>query len=427
MNRSRALTALLVAFIVALTAACSGGGDDGGGDAAGGAADGELEGTITVRFMGDPQPIYEEFAQEFMDANPGTTVELQQSPWTEAHDQFVTEISGGEVVDVSEMGNTWTREFADLGGLEPLEAPDGVELAPGAVESASLDGTLYGMPWYLGARGLIYRTDIFEQAGITEPPATWEDLTAAADKIKAQFNNEPYAFGVAGADMHSFMPMIWQAGGDIATEDGDSYAAAVNSPEAAEAFTFYKSLFDAGYAPEGALTWNSLNAQEAFAAGQVAMMIGGGWDVFQMLETNPDLEANLGTALLPEGPGGNRDTFAGGSDLVVFEGSDNKPLAKAFVEFMVEPENVARYAENVPGYFPGTSAGIEETAATLGEHYGPFAEMLLEHTRSYPLGAGWGALEGAQVFQNTMQEVLSGKTPVEDALASLNEEMNAEF
>jgi N,N'-diacetylchitobiose transport system substrate-binding protein len=112
---------------------------------------------------------------------------------------------------------------------------------------------------------------------------------------------------------------------------------------------------------------------------------------------------------------------------VVFEGSDNKPLAKAFVEFMVAPENVARYAENVPGYFPGTSAGIEETAATLGELYAPFAEMLLNHTRSYPLGAGWGALEGAQVFQNTMQQVLSGRASTEEALASLNDEMDAEF
>jgi hypothetical protein len=43
------------------------------------------------------------------------------------------------------------------------------------------------------------------------------------------------------------------------------------------------------------------------------------------------------------------------------------------------------------------------------------------------VGAGWGALEGAEVFQNTMQEVLSGQTPTEDALASLAEQMDAEF
>lgn len=422
MKRSRALTALLVAFIVALVTACGGGGDDTGGDSA---TPEKLEGTITVRFMGDPQPIYETFAKEFEQANPGTKVELQQTPWAEAHDQFVTEISGGEVVDVSEMGNTWTREFADLGGLEPLELPEGVEAVPGAVESASLDDTLYGMPWYSGARGLIYRKDIFQQAGVTEPPETWDELKAAADKIKAKFNDKPYAVGVPARDMHAFMPLIWQAGGDVVTESDGSYKAAVASPEGVEAWNFWKSLY--AYSPKGSLNWNSLGSQEAFSAGQVAMIVGGGWDLLQILQANPELEPNIGTALLPEGPGGNRDTFAGGSDLVVFKDSDNIPLAKAFVEFMVEPENVGRYAENVPGFFPGTADGIKATSEKLGPMYQPFATMLLEHTRSYPLGAAWGALEGAEVFQNKMQEVLSGKTPTKEALESLAEEMDAEF
>jgi N,N'-diacetylchitobiose transport system substrate-binding protein len=430
MMRRRALLALLLALLVTLATACGSGDDgddaaDGGGEEAEGG--GEPSGDLTVRFMGDPQPIHDQFAEDFMAEYPDVTVELQHSPWTEAHDQFTTEMAGGSVIDVSEVGNTWTREFADLGGLEPLESLDVGELPVGMVESASLDGTQFGMPWYAGARGLIYRTDILEEAGITEPPATWDDLEAAAAAITEQFNGEPFAFAAPGVNMHEFMPMIWQAGGEIATEEGDGYAAALNSPEAAEAWDFFKSFHDNGYAPADALTWNSLNAQEAFAAGQVAMMVGGGWDVFQMLENNPDIEANLGTALLPEGPGGSRETFAGGSDLVVFEGSDNKDAAKAWVEFMVRPDNVSAFAEEVPGFFPGNADGIEETATALGDLYAPFAEQLLDHTRSYPVGAGWGALEGAEVFQNTMQEVLGGQTSTEDGLASLADQMNAEF
>jgi N,N'-diacetylchitobiose transport system substrate-binding protein len=417
-------TALLAAVTLAV-AAC-GGGDDAGGSDGGESAGGESGGELSVWIMqpgnDEVEAIINESVAAFEEANEGVTVALDFVPWASAHDQFVTAIGGGQTPDVAEMGTTWTPEFAELGGLAEVEASADGDYVESLVESATVDGTTYGYPWYAGARGLIYRTDVFEELGL-EVPETWDELLAAGETIEAETDLDP--IHVAGDYVHMLAPMVWQAGGELAEQDGDTWTGTVDTEPGREAFATYADLFERGWSPNGAISWNSVDVRDAFTNGESAMMIGGGWDLAAILGANPDLEGSVGSAILPEGPSGSRDTFAGGSHLVTFEGADTD-LATRFIEFMLEAEQVTTFTEAV-GFLPGTVSGIEASAAAGDELYEPFTTQMIEHSRSYPPTAAWGTIEGDKVFTNAIQRVMQGELDVDEAVAEVDAEMDAAF
>jgi N,N'-diacetylchitobiose transport system substrate-binding protein len=410
-----------------LGAACGGGGDDSDEGAAGEEQAGEVEGgEIDVWIMEPGAPELKDFftgaTDEFEAANPGTTVNVIFKPWASAHDQFTTAIGGGNVPDVAEMGSTWTPEFASVGALAGAEG-NLSGYVESLVEGATFDGDAYGIPWYAGARSLIYRADVFTELGLT-PPKTWDDLLAVGRTIR---DKKPgmAAFSVAGNANHYFLPMVWQNGGEIATQKDGRWTSAMASPEAIEAIDFYANLFKKEkFAPAGAVAWNARDVRAAFEAGNLAMMIGGGWDVAAMVAAHPDLDGKIATALLPAGPSGSQDTFAGGSHLVVFEDSDHVALARRYVDFLLEPERVNAFTAKI-GFLPG---GLDALAATGGdERSATFTTQLKDHSRTYPPSVKWGGFEADALFVNAVQSVMKGDKTAKDAMAEVAEAMNAAF
>lgn len=377
---------------------------------------------------------FDETRASFEKEHPGARVEVQFVPWANAHDQFATALGGNQVPDLAEMGSTWTAEFASVGTLAevPPGAPEGVA---GLVESATVDGKVYGLPWYAGARALIYRQDVLDRLGLT-PPSTWDELVRVGRAVQAR--TELHAFGVAGTANHFFLPLVWQNGGALANLEGGRWRSRMGDPEAAEAVQFYADLYaKERFAPEGALSWNSRDVRSAFEAGDLAMMVGGGWDLRAILDGAPELAGKVGTALLPAGPAGNRDSFAGGSHLVVFESSPRKDLARSFASHLLDPARLTVFADRL-GFLPATLAGLERAAtspATPGDPTSPgpaalfatFVSQLRDHARAYPPTKDWGRFEGDGIFANAVQQVMAGKLSAADALREVAAEMDAAF
>ncbi len=422
--RFRKLSAL-VAAIILLLAACGQGRERPEG---GGRGNGDLAGSIRVWIMEPGSVALKEFFEKatatFEKEHPGAEVNLQFVPWASAHDQFVTAIGGGQVPDLAEMGTTWTPEFAATGTLAPVTQELGGAYLKSLVESATVDGRTYGLPWYAGARALIYRTDVLDQLGL-EAPGTWAELLDAGRAIRDR--TDMSAFGVAGLGYHFFLPMVWQNGGEIAELRGDRWVSRMDSPQAVEAIQFYVDLYaKERFAPEGALSWNSRDVRAAFEAGDLAMMIGGAWDVQAILAGHPELEDKLGTALLPQGPAGSRDTLAGGSHLVVFQESRKKELARAYASFLLVPDRVRAFAKQI-GFLPGTVEGIERSRAAATELFQPFAAQLESHSRTYPPTRQWGGLEGDGLFGVAVQQVMKGERSAAEAMREVADQMNRAF
>ncbi len=414
---------LLTLALVAGACGGGGGGDNNGGEQAAGSD----QGTIDVWIMepGSPElkTFFTQASTDFTSAHPGAKVEVQFVPWASAHDQFVTAIGGDQTPDVAEMGSTWTPEFGGTGVLAPAKG-DLKGYVDSLVEGATVDGEVYGLPWYAGARALIYRTDVLASLGLSVP-TTWDELLTVGRAIRDQ--TDLSAFGVAGTSNHYFLPMVWQNGGEIATEKDGQWHSGMASPKAVEAIRFYANLYSKEhFAPEGALSWNSRDVRAAFEAGDLAMMIGGGWDLRAILTAHPELKDKVGTALLPAGPSGNQDTFAGGSHLVVFEGTEHEALAREWVEFLLDPQRVAGFSDQI-GFLPGAIAGLQALPTSSDPLYKTFSTQLQEHSRTYPPTKAWGSFEADGLFTNAVQSVMKGEKTAEAAMAEVASAMDAAF
>jgi N,N'-diacetylchitobiose transport system substrate-binding protein len=418
--------ALLLALAVVLLPGCGALTPSAGGSS----ATGPLE--VWIMEPGNPElrAFFTSATGEFEAAHPGNRVAVQFVPWASAHDQFVTAIGGGQIPDVAEMGSTWTPEFGDIGALEPA-ALGGSSGEPGGagrfvsslVEGATVDGTVYGVPWYAGARALIYRTDVLASLGLSVP-TTWDELLTVGRAIRDRTGKG--AFGVAGNAAHYVLPMVWQNGGEIAYRKGGVWRSGMDSPEAVAAVQFYADLYRTEhFAPAGALSWNARDVRKAFEAGDLAMMIGGAWDLRPILAAHPELAGKVGTALLPAGPGGDRDSFAGGSHLVVFSGTKKEALARSYLDFLLAPSRVTAFTTKI-GFLPGARDAL--VAATSPDPlYQTFSAQLEDHSRSYPPTREWGGFEADGLFTSAVQQVMAGKRTAAQAMKDVTKTMDAAF
>src|SRR3954462_9394997 len=206
----RKFSVAVAGFVLAVVvAAC--GGDDNKQSSTQASNWGKLSGSISVWIMdpGSPkiQSVVKQYGTDFQAAHPGTKVDIQFVPWAQAHDKFVTAIAGGKVPDVAEMGTTWTPEFADQGGLTEQPKISTGGYVSSLVDAATLNGKVYGKPWYAGARSLIFRKDMLAKAGV-QPPKTWDEMMAAAKAIKAKVGNGVYPVSFTGLSEHMYLPTI---------------------------------------------------------------------------------------------------------------------------------------------------------------------------------------------------------------------------
>jgi N,N'-diacetylchitobiose transport system substrate-binding protein len=427
-------TAALFVGVAVVAAACGGGGSEAGSEFEGDAtasvrAEGE---TLDVWIMEgtnpDAEPFFEDVSAAFTEQT-GAELNVQFVPWGSAHDQFVTSIAGETTPDVAEVGTTWTPEFADAGALVDLSGQveqaglDG-EYVDGLTEAGTYDEGLYGVPWYAGVRSIVYRTDLFEEAGV-EPPTTWDELVEVGTTLK-ETHPDVVPFPVSTASF-AWMPFVWGAGGDVATGEGEEWTSGLDTPEALEGTQFYTDLaLEHGLSTPAASTWDEADLRDAFAQGEAAMIVSGSWTPGSIIEANPDLEGKLGAFPIPGPDGGLSPSFLGGSHLGVFQTADNPDLAWAFVRMMSTGEFAEQWGEE-SGFFPGTSALLEDIAAEEEPLVAPFATQMNEAGASVPVTPLWGQVEGAQILPAMLQSILSEQATAEEALDTAATEMNEIF
>jgi multiple sugar transport system substrate-binding protein len=198
---------------------------------------------------------------------------------------------------------------------------------------------MFGLPYDGETTGLFYRTDLFEDAGIDGPPATWEEFEAAAQALTDPAQNQYGVAIFASEAAYYWYPWLWQAGGDTLTPDGQDVA--FDDENGQQAGDFYVELAQ-NYAPPDYLASDSWNGRVAFATGKVGMYIAGNWFAGTLISEFPDIEGKWASAPLPEGDAGCATTLAGDT-LVMFEDSDNQDAAWLWMEFLSRPENMAAW------------------------------------------------------------------------------------
>jgi multiple sugar transport system substrate-binding protein len=373
-----------------------------------GAATGEkASGSITVRAyplktLEEDKAFWDTQIAAFKKVNPNITVTVDVQPWKDRETLLVTQITGGNAPDVAYMIPDELRAFQAKGALEPI--PDSVSkdgYRPSAVEAATVDGQLYGAPILMSVVPGACDKKVLAQAGITEPPKTWDDLMEMAPKLKAKGLYATTIDATNAAPLNTtFYPWVWQAGGDVFDESGKL---TLKSRASEEALTFLTELVDKGYAPKAEATTAVPLEQSTIAKRQVACEF----------HIQPSLlEAQWGDDRLVIAPLKNKEqrTYGTVGSMTILKSSKNKGAATEWLKFVTKPDVMAAIDE-FGGYFPPkTTTSLTYAAGSVEAETAKYLDM----TYSGPSTTKAREIQGV-VAPEVQAAVLGQKSPA-DAL-----------
>jgi multiple sugar transport system substrate-binding protein len=366
-------------------------------------------------------PYFEEAAKAFEAANPDTKIQIEVVPWDELQQKLTTDISAGANADLSIIGTRWLLDFVSQGIVTPLDSYVTPEFKGRFIETflspSVMDGKVYGLPIAASARAMYYNKDIFSKAGVTEAPKTWDEMNAAAEKIKAS-GGGVFPFGMQGKEIETdvyFYYAMWSYGGEI-VKDGKS---GLDSQAAMEAAKLYKGFLDAGLTQPGVTSYSREDVQNLFKQGKVATVITAPFLSNQIKAEAPKL--NYGVAPIPAGPGGDRGTYGVTDSIVLFENSKVKDEAWKFLDFLFTTEQRIKF-DKVEGFLPVNKEEAADPYFAENADLKVFAS-LLPNARFAPVITGWEEI--ANTTSNALQKIYLGEGEIEptlkDAAAKANE------
>ena len=416
------IAALAVAAL-GLTACTSDPGTDAATEAASSPA-ASATGTLRVWLMdqSQPQSVIDEVTARFTEQYPGVEVDVELQKWTGIQDRLATTLGTDSTPDVVEIGNTLTAKYADAGFLADLSAyaedlkVDG--MLPGLAPSGELDGIRYGIPYYGGVGVVVYHKGQFKDAGV-EVPTSLEELAAAAEKLQqANADNSAYsAFYFPGKSWVGALPFVWDAGGEIAVRDGDTWSGTLDSTESVTGLSTLKGLV-AAYS-KAPIDADDNGNVEAFTTGNVGMMIDSWW-VPGVLDTG-ELKGDVGAFALPgTAPGSTSPVLFRGSDLAVPAKSAQQALAVKWIEILTGLEVQTKLAG--AGVIPNQEGAF---AGHQGNAYLVVADAAATNSRFTPVSPYWINVETTQVLPDMLVEIFSNSRPVEEAAAEASERITS--
>lgn len=365
----------------------------------------------------------------FEKAHDGTKVDVEYIP-VETRAQRVKAAFNDpkSAPDVMEYGNTDTAGYVKDGGLLDVTEEFGAwseakDTDPTAKQSVTVDGKIYGAPFYVGVRALYYRTDVFEELGL-EVPKTMAELASTARTIRTA-RPELYGLVVGGAYTYGAMPFVWANGGEIATGKGGSYASAIDSAAAQKGIKAYTSLFTDDNCPAAKCAGMGGNdTVTAFAAGKAGMAIGG--DFSHAAVEAGKVKGKYAVVPLPGVEAGSiAPAFAGGNNIGVLKSTSHRTLAVELMERLASKKTQASMFEAM-GFLP-TFSDVRQQVAAKEPYVKPFAQTLAAGTKFVPASPAWAQIDSSLVLPTMFQEVISGRKSVAAASEEAAKKMDDAF
>lgn len=381
-----------------------------------------------VRFwaMGYEGEVVARMLPEFERRNPGIRVDLQQLPWTAAHEKLLTAFAGDALPDVVPLGNTWIAEFATLGALEPLDtriaATPGFareDFFAGAWDSGVIDGQAYAVPWYVETRVPYYRKDLLAKAGVASLPQDWVQWKAAMAAIKRQAGSDQAAILLPLNEFEPLLNLAVQQPDPLLREDG-RYGN-FRSAGFKRTLAFYLELFDLGYAPRIDNTRIS-NVWDEFGKGTFSFYISGPWNIAEFKKRMPDALKDAWTTMPLPGPDGPGASIAGGTSFVVFKQSQRKDAAWKLIAFLSEPEQQLRL-HDLTGDLPPRRSPWAASKTLANDPYAAAFRDQLERAVPAPKVPEWERI--AQEMRIVGEQLANHRLSVDEAAAELDRRADA--
>lgn len=356
------------------------------------------------------------------EAATGIKVNVTETPYGEAHQKLLlsVQLKQGQY-DVAQFDNTFLAPYGAAGTMMPLDdriagsaAYDIADFSEGLQDYGKYDGRTLGLVLSTEPMILWYRSDIFDELGLSVP-ATWDEYRAAAQAIEESGRGDGNILGWGPNASWWFMTFIWSFGGHLYDEDLNPQ---VNTPEAVAGVTFFKEMLQ--YGPEGGISASGDDVTNKFLSQDIGMMIqySGYWGVALEPE-NTEFVGRIGTAKMPLGA--VDITHLAGWNIGIPADAVNVDEAWRFLEFVLGKDNAADYLK--AGAAAIGRKSVLDNADLLAIH--PYLPLLdipeSSRIERYPQLRVWPELEKA--ILDALPAILNGEVEVQAGLDALNETM----
>jgi multiple sugar transport system substrate-binding protein len=402
---------------VVLLPACAGfggGGDEGGGE-------------TVFSFGPDDSGTLKEVVKRFnAQSDFEATYREMPADTGQYFDKLRTEFqAGGGINDVIGGDVIWPAQFGSNGWIQDLSdrfpEEERAQFLEGPIESNTLEGKIYGVPWFTDAGMFYYRADLLEKAGFSEPPKTYEEMVEMAKKVQTDqgikygfvFQGSNYEGGVVNG-----MEYIWNAGGNVLDPEDPSQVV-IDSPEAAAGLAAERSFVDEGITPDAVVNYTELESHTAFVNGDSVFLRN--WPyVFGIIEDPKQSKIKfdqVGVTPLPvESEGLDSTSSLGGWNMFINSETDDADAAYELIQFFVS-KDIQKYRALTGGFLPTLSELYEDPEIIDKVPVVKLGGEIIGNTSARPVSPYYSdmSLEMADVFNSN----LKGDITAEEAVATL--------
>jgi multiple sugar transport system substrate-binding protein len=345
---------------------------------------------------------------KYQAAHPSIEVKRTTIPFADFRAALDRAAAAGNVPDVVAIDNADVPEFAARDVLADLTSrmqawQGGIMFLDAVQRSAQVGDKAYGIPFRSNTTALWYNKDLFAQAGLTTPPATWDELRNYARRLTTD-SHAGFCFAAAPTEEGTFtlLPLIWQAGGDVSS---------IGDQPSVDALKLVNTLVNEDRsAPRSVLGWGQSEVGEHFVAGRCAMMINGPW----MLPSVTAGGFDFGVAPWPAGANGTAAPL-GGEVLVVGKNTKHLDAAWHLTTWLTDPANSLAEVTAGLASIPNRTTTITDPAWAWHPAVPTFAQQLRTARPRCVYGAQYPQI--SQAIITMQQQVLTHRRNPADAAA----------
>jgi len=339
--------------------------------------------------------------------------------------KILTSVVGDATPDILWQIPMLAGQLVELDAIQPMSgwlnnSPVKSKIIPSLFESMELNGEIWSIPMATNNTAIFYRPSLFEEAGISKLPETWEEFQEVATRLTKDTNEDGridqygmlLPLGKQEWTVFCWLPFMFSGGGELVTGN----EVQINNPGAVKALQFWSDLLAADAA--------TLSAPERgyeledFKAGRVAMQITGPWTLAELAQSGVD----YGVFPIPKEE--TSATVVGGENLYVMTDDVEKQAAIwEFFEFILGEDFQTKWAMGT-GYLPITIPGRESESYQAFVEENPVLETFneqMKNARSRPIVANYSKI--SENIGRAVEEVLINRINPEEALQKAEERL----
>ena len=352
-QRFASLMGLLVAVALLITACVPPQAGPGGEASEGSTSAQTTQVRLTCWESGDALEPFNNAIAAFEEENPNIDVQLECIP-QDYGTKLLAQLAAGTAPDIFQNGDGDVAKYVLQGAVAPLDdyisGSDGLDMEvffPGVANFGQVNRQTYYLTKDYSPLVLYYNKQHFDEAGVDYPTAdwTWDDLLAAAQALTKP-DGEQWGIQIPNSWgdltwLRGVLPLIYQNGGSVISEDGTTTDGHLNSPETVAALQWFTDLILTHKVAPSKADTDALAGVDLFQTGHVAMLWTGRWPLKDFI-ANPDLE--FGTAGLPAGPVGKANALCW-AGFTLNANSENKDAAWKVLKYIAAGEGAKEFAD----------------------------------------------------------------------------------